>query len=200
MTGVDTPPTPAVTVSAAVVILAGAALAVLRHLGSAPVEPPIATAAFGALFWAPAALALIGDRTGRPWLTVAAGMALMPLSLIAFSGVTLPLLIPAFVIVRAGIRASVHWTLATFSVALVSSLVMVASVVVLLFGQQDPASWQYADGSGGSTSDIITTAEAARTLALLGALVVLAPLAVTPRRPPALRPAPADGRPRPGAT
>jgi hypothetical protein len=158
--------------SATFVALASAGLAVLRYFGGSPDDPEGALAAcsFGAPFAAVALLAVVGTRGRRPWLLVAAGVALYPMSFISFAGVALPLLVPAGVFVWHGVSATRPWPVAGFAAGAVAALGTVAALVVLLV-HPDPASWYTATG-GGSTSDVITTTEAVASLAVLAGAVV----------------------------
>src|SRR5262245_22568331 len=98
---------PLVVAVAGLVFLLAGALAGVRYAGATPaewgVERVLASVALGAVLAMPGILAVLA-RAGRPSLLTAAGAGLVPLSLVALSGVTLPLLIPAVVRLVAGAR------------------------------------------------------------------------------------------------
>lgn len=58
----------------------------------------------GLLYAAPAVIGLLGAWTGRGLLLAAAGLLYLPLAVLAFSGVTLPFLVPALLYLREASR------------------------------------------------------------------------------------------------
>ena len=186
-----------------IVVIAGTevgavgALGVVRYVGGSPpergVEGALAALALCAVLAAPGVLALLG-RAGRPSLLIVAGVALAPLSFLAFSGVTLPLLIPAVLLAVAGARRLTAGArpCAPVWVTLWAVVAVLGAAVVALFAHDDPRSWSTATG-GGSTSDVITLGESLLSLWLVALALTLgwylaAPL---PRAAPAAGPAPA---------
>jgi hypothetical protein len=157
-----------VTIAAGVVIAAGVALGLVRYFGGVPpergAEGALGGTAFAAPFVAAGVLAIAG-LAGRPWLTAAAGIALVPMSSVSFAGVTLPLLVPAGIFLMHAVRARGRWGPAAVAQTCAAAVGVVAALV-LLFVHEDPASWETATG-GGSTSDIVTARESLRSLALL---------------------------------
>jgi hypothetical protein len=157
------------------VIVAGAALAVVRFLGGTPTEQGLEGAmgalALGTVVAVPGMLALLG-LADRPALLLPAATVLVPLSFLSFAGVTLPLLIPAVMLfVAYGRRSSAQSGppgRASLTTAFVLALLVAA--VVALFFHQDPRSYSTANG-GGSTSDVITALESLISLALAAAAI-----------------------------
>jgi hypothetical protein len=166
-----------------VVLLAGAALAAARFWGEAPpardLECAVGAIAFGAVVAAPGVLALLSVHD-RPALALPAALVLLPLSFISFALVTLPLLVPAVLLFRRYVRApgpKGRDAATTFAVAL-----LLVTAGLALFAHEDPRSWTTATESG-STSDVVTYAEAAVAVGLAGAAVAGGWWATRPRQP-----------------
>lgn len=178
------------------VVLAGAALAVVRFVGGTPAERGLEGAmgalALGTVVAAPGVLALLG-LADRPALLLPAAIVLVPLSFLSFAGVTLPLLIPAVMLFVAYGRRSSTQPARPLLAALASAsvLVLLVAAVVALFLHEDPRSYTTAHG-GGSTSDVITASESLVSLALATAAIaggwLLATSAVVPLPGPRGRP------------
>jgi hypothetical protein len=166
-----------IMVIAGLEIGATAALGVVRYVGGGPVERgaegALAALALVAVLAAPGVLALMG-RAGRPSLLVVAGIALTPLSFLAFSGVTLPLLIPAVLLIVAGVRriGPDDTPCAPLWLTIWAIFVVLGAAVVALFAHQDPRSWATATAEG-STSDVITFAESSLSLWLVALALTL---------------------------
>jgi hypothetical protein len=158
-------------------VVAGAgALGLLRFFGGAPElrgpEAASGALALGAVMAVPGALALL-SLAERPALLLPAGILLIPLSFVSFAGVTLPLLIPAVMLLVAyGRRSS---GLAAYpgqaAVCVVVAVALVVAAFLALFANDDPRRYSTPTGGGG-TSDVITVAEASISLALTGIAVV----------------------------
>jgi len=92
-----------------VVVLGGVAITAVRYVGEDPLarnaESLLAALALGSIVAAPGVLALIAASTGRPALLLPAAIVLVPLSFISFALVTLPLLVPAFLLVATWARS-----------------------------------------------------------------------------------------------
>ena len=150
----------------AVVLVAGAALAAARYWGEAPpardLECAVGALAFGAVAAAPGVLALLSVHD-RPALALPAALLLVPLSFISFALVTLPLLIPAVLLFRRYLRAPNRTGRDAATTVAVALLLVAAGLA--LFAHEDPRSWTTATG-GGSTSDVVTYAEAAVAVGL----------------------------------
>jgi hypothetical protein len=126
--------------------------------------------AFVAAFTIPFALVLGAARLGsthqRAAVWLGAGMLGLPLSFLALSGVSLVLLPAAIMLLAAVWRAArasdsvPAWPILPLAAWIV---VVGMSALALLFQQDDPRSYSI-DGGSGWTSDIITTAEGARSL------------------------------------
>jgi hypothetical protein len=182
-----------VVVAGLLVLALGAAIAVIRFVGGSPaergLEGALGACALGAVIAAPGALALLA-RIDRPALLIPAGVLLLPLSGVSMAGATLPLLIPAVMLLVAyGRRRPPEAVQPPLLVALSSAVVimLVVAALVSLFIHEDPRTWSTPTSSG-ATSDVITSGEALVSLLLTGAALVLgwrgtAPI-VAPARPP----------------
>ena len=157
-----------IRVTGALVIAAGAALFLVRFFGEAQpgrnFETAVGAVAFGAVIAAPGVLALLALHD-RPALLLPAALLLVPLSFISFALVTLPLLIPAFLLLRTYARAAVNGTgLRTAATTAVVLLLLVVAFVALL-AHEDPREF-VGESTTYGTSDIVTYAEAAISLVL----------------------------------
>ncbi len=87
------------TVASVAVILGGIALVIGHYYGGSPGDPEGWFEAFGfaAPFLGAGFLALVGTLCGRPALVLAAGVALIPTSLLSI--VLIPLLLPATLLI-----------------------------------------------------------------------------------------------------
>jgi hypothetical protein len=192
-----------------IMVIAGAeigavgALGIVRFFAGTPAERgaegALAALALAAVLAAPGVLALMG-RARRPSLLVVAGVLLMPLAFLSFAGVLLPLLIPAVLLLVAGVRRlgddAVAGTApsAPLWVTIWALVAVLGTAVVALFAHQDPRSWSSATAEG-STSDIITFGESLLSLWLVALALTLGWYLAVPRgapgtaaRPPAPRP------------
>jgi hypothetical protein len=116
-------------------------------------------------------------------LLIAAGVALMPLSFLSFALVTLPLLVPAALLIAAGIDLDRTWPGPAGREILAGACVIafgLAAMVALLSGPDTERGWTTSNG-GGSVSDVVTRREGLTGAAFLAAALV-APVLVTPRR------------------
>lgn len=156
----------------------------MRYVGGAPpergLEGALGAAALGAVVAAPGVLALLALRE-RPGLLLPAATALVPLAFFSFTGVTLPLLVPAVMLFVAYRRcSSAHrppWGRAVLANANVLAFLLAA--VVALFLHDDPRQWSSATG-GGSTGDVITLGESLISLAFTFAAVAAGWLLIPP--------------------
>lgn len=164
--------------SGGLVILAGIALAVVRFFGElAPrqnLEGAVAGAAFGSVIAAPGILALLSLRQ-RPALVLPAAAILVPMSMMSFALVTLPLLIPAYLLARSFARTA-GVTQMRSAVRVMASTVLVFGLLVAafaaLFAHEDPR--EYVTGSGGvGTSDVVTYWEVALAFMFCGLAIGL---------------------------
>jgi hypothetical protein len=189
----------AVLATAAVALLLAAVLGAVFFAGAGPAESgaerALGAIAIAAIVGAPGGLALLA-RWDRSSLLVVAGVTLVPLSLLSFSGATLPLLVPAVLLVRAGVRRSRSWSTPCAPAALTTLVVLVleATAVVALLAHQDPRTWGDGHG-GGSTSNVVTVAESLVALHLVALALLTAWYLATPlpgrRAPSGSAPAPA---------
>jgi hypothetical protein len=169
-----------VVVAAAVVLLAGAAAVVaVREAGSGPADAAasglVGSIALGGTVAVPALLALLGNRA-RDWVLVAAGLMLLgPASL---SVAIVIAFVPALALAGIGIaRLSLgRGTPGAQPIAAGLCVVFVVAAIVSLFAHQDPASWTTATESG-STSDVVTMAEALTAIGFLTASLAIGWLA-----------------------
>jgi hypothetical protein len=160
-------------VTAGLVFAIAAALGVVRQVGASPVEwgveGVVASLALVALLATPGVLVLLA-RADRPSLLVTAGTVLLPCSLISLAGATLPLLIPAVMLLVVGARRSDARGNRPCAPVAVTTLVVLVLVVVAglaLFAHDDPRTYSTPTSSG-ETSDVITVAESLLCLGLLG--------------------------------
>jgi hypothetical protein len=151
-------------------VLAGVGLAVLRFSGGTPAEDGLEGAAgsfaLGAVVMATGVLAALALRD-RPVLLLPAAIVLVPLSFLSFAFVTAPLLAPAVLLCIGYARRSRRHPLPAWRVALAVVVVFASLIgaVAALVVHQDPREYVTAT-SAGSTSDVITGAEAAISMAL----------------------------------
>jgi hypothetical protein len=150
---------------------------------------------FGGVLALPGAVALLGLRR-RPMLLIAAGAMLLPLSVLSFALVTLPLVVPALLAMAAGARLDRRLGGPAGRELLAGACVVVFGLAALvsLYATDDPATFSTPTGST-STSDYITTREALTGAGFLAAALA-APLLVAPRpqrRPSSSRSVPAPG-------
>lgn len=191
-----------VHITSGLVIAAGVALMVVRYLGVAPpgrgAEAAIGAVAFGGVVAAPGILATLAYRRDQPALLLPAAVVLVPLSFISFALVTLPLLIPAFLLVRVWARSgSGRRRLGASLLYAAATVALLVGAFVALFIHQDPRSWDVAaDGTvtastvevtggwgeagesveGYGTSDIVTYGEALVSLTLTGTAIAIGSL------------------------
>jgi hypothetical protein len=167
-----------VTVGALVVAF-GAAMGLVRYLNGGSlqrgVEGAVASLAFAAVLAAPGIAALLARR-GRPALLLPAAVILVPLSFLSFAGVLLPLLVPAVLLFRAYRRDGGGIGQAVCTTATVLALLLAA--VMVLFASENPRS-----SATESTSDVITYAEAAASLALVAGALAGGWVQAAPARP-----------------
>lgn len=186
-------------ITSGLVIAAGVALVVVRYLGVAPpgrgTEAALGAIAFGGVVAAPGVLAQLAYRRDQPALLLPAAAILVPLSFISFALVTLPLLIPAFLLTKVWVRSpSVQRRLGASLLYAAVTTVLLLGALAVLFAHQDPRSWDVsADGTvttstteitsgraeagesvgGYGTSDIVTYGEALASLTLTGSAIAL---------------------------
>ncbi len=151
------------------VVAAGLALAGLRFVGGTPLERGVEGAtgalALGAVVAAPGVLTMLA-ASDRPAMLLPAASVLIPLSFLSFALVTLPLLIPAvMLLISYGRRSVGYQAVGTAAGTFLAVVVLLAGAVVVLFIHRDPRSYTTATG-GGSTSDVITYGESLSSLAL----------------------------------
>lgn len=159
----------------ALVVTGGAVLALVRFSGDDPflqgLEAAAGALALGAVIAAPGALGLL-SLADRPALLLPAGVLLIPLSFVSFAGVTLPLLVPAVMLLVAyGRRSSGQVAYpGQAAVCVVVAVVLVVAAFLALFAHDDPRRYSSAT-EGGSTSDVVTLTEASISLALTATAV-----------------------------
>jgi len=165
-----------VSLSGGLIVAAGIGFALVRFFGEVPpaqnLETAAGAAAFGAVIAAPGVLALLALRD-RPALLLPAAMLLVPLSFLSFALVTLPLLIPAFLLVRGFARADLGhpgWRVAATTIGVLALLI---AAMAALFVHDDPRHYT-TDTGDYSTSDIVTYIEATLSLALTATAIAIA--------------------------
>ncbi|MGB5757188.1 MAG: hypothetical protein WBM50_09760 [Acidimicrobiales bacterium] len=170
------------TVASAAVIVGGVGLVFVHYYGGSPGDPEgwFAALGFAAPFIGAGVLALVGTRRGRPALVFAAGVALIPMSVLSI--VLIPLLIPAMLLMA---HAAVdRFDARDLAVPLLLALGLVVVLAILVF-HQDPVTWSTPEGSG-SSSNIVSATEAAiavATTSVVACIAVLSSLWV-PESPP----------------
>jgi hypothetical protein len=156
-----------VRITGGLVIAGGIALALVRFFGEVPPgrnpESALGAAAFGSVIAAPGILAWL-SAYDRPVLLMPAAVMLVPLSFLSFALVTLPLLLPAMLLIRAYGRAA-GTTEARDVATAMGVLVLLFAALVVLFRHDDPREYSSATAAY-STSDVITYSEASLSLGL----------------------------------
>ena len=160
-------------VAAVLLVVAGGAFMVIHAAAGDEGGPEgwLQHLSFGLPLMAAGVIALIGSLAHAPWLMVVGGTAAVPICLVSFVGV--PALLPAGVVMAvgaSGLRAVSTRDVLT-AIALVTLLVGGFGYEVL---HQDPAQWETADGSAGS-SNVVTTTE---SVVVLGAVAPALAVAV----------------------
>ncbi len=138
--------------------------------------------AFGAVIAAPGLLALLSLHD-RPALLLPAALVLVPLSFISFALVTLPLLIPAFLMFRTYARTASKGSGGVAVVITAAVLALLAAAFSVLLAGHDAREYVTAN-SVYSTSDIITYVEAAQSLVLTATAIVFGWWAAGRQSPP----------------
>lgn len=155
-----------ILVTATLVLAGGVVFALVRFYGeAAPLrtfETVVVAIAFGAVIGAPGLLALLA-LDDRPALLLPAAIVLVPLSFLSFALVTLPLLVPAVLFVRACARATPASATRQTAATTVSVVLLLVAALLALFAHDDPRHYMTATTSGG-TSDVVSYAEAAVSL------------------------------------
>lgn len=144
-----------VRITGGLVVAAGVAFGLVRFFGEAPpgqnLEAAAAAITFGSVIAALGTLALLAVHD-RPALLLPAALLLVPLSFLAFALVTLPLLIPAYLLLRTCAQATREGS--GWRVAATTSVVLVflVAALVALFAHEDPREFatETACGCGGS--------------------------------------------------
>ena len=138
----------------------------IHYFGGSPAEGSLAAAGFAAPFVGAGLLGLIGAHRSRVELSLATGVALVPMSLI--SVVLFPLLIPAGILIRRSHSVAAR----RLAVPALLGLALVGTLALLIL-HQDPASWTTPDEFG-SSSNIVTTVESTLSLVITVSVVALA--------------------------
>jgi hypothetical protein len=195
-------------VGALMVATAALVIAIVRYVAegryqSGP-ERVLQAAAFGLLVASPAVLAAMSPRR-RAILLAPAALLLTPLAFLSFAGVLLPLLIPGvlfwWALVTRWDRQPCGLLRGAASILVVVALVVAGGVA--LFARDDPRSHGDAgcssastgssasgtcaatagSGPSGSTSDVVTSAEALTSIGLVTLALLSGWLLAAPRRP-----------------
>jgi hypothetical protein len=151
-------------------------------------EGLLAPLAFALPIAAPAALALLGWRE-RPWLLVAAGLSLVPMTMLSFSYVFVLLLIPACTFFGVAIgrpRLPVHARAQPLAALLCAGFVLAAVANLLVGGEERTVTsgWAVRTTSGAGsigtstwTGEVMTARSALTTIAFIVAAIAIAALA-----------------------
>lgn len=157
-----------VRITGVFVVAAGVAFGVVRFFSGAPAgqnpEAAAAAIAFASVIAAPGILAVLALHD-RPALLLPAALLLVPLSFLSFALVTLPLLIPAYLLFRTCAQATLEGSGWRVAAATSVVLVFLAAALVALFAHEDPREFP-TETAFYATSDIVTYFEAVLSLAL----------------------------------
>jgi hypothetical protein len=140
--------------------------------------------AFQAVVLAPALLALASARR-RAILLLPGAIVLLPVSMLSFTGVLLPVVIPAILLM---VALATRWDGLPCGIVRGSSAVTVVvwllgAAVAALIVHSDPRDHTSPDGrSSASTTDVITLAEASISIGLVALAIGVGWLLATPRR------------------
>lgn len=172
---------PAAPIASVIVIVGGVGLALVHNYAGNDGDPEgwLAASAFAAPFVMAGVLALFGVWRGRSGVVAAAGIALVPISIV--SVVMWPILVPAAVLIVLGLAAGADRS-ARENVAFALVVVGLPIAFALLLVHNDPVSWVTPDGGGGSSSDVITNVEALGSLSITAMVSAAAPLVSWRRR------------------
>jgi hypothetical protein len=173
----------------------GIGLGVVRFMGEdgfeTPTERLLASLAFEGLLIGPALLALMSVRR-RAVLLIPAAIVLSPLWMLSFSGILLPLLLPAGLLWVAVATRYDELPCGALrgATAILLVLVLLVGAVAALLVHHDPRQYELAGGAGGgSTGDVVTVVESSLSIGLVALAVGLGWLIAAPRRrPPVARP------------
>lgn len=137
------------------IVVGGVALIFVHYYAGSPDDPEgwLSAVGFAAPFIGAGFVALAGSIRGRAEMVLAAGIAVVPMSVL--SVVLFPLVIPASVLVVQAVKQGVRPQALVLPTVLAAGLVGALAVVVF---HQDPAQWSTPDGSG-SSSNIVTATE-----------------------------------------
>lgn len=160
-------------VASVAIVAGGVALVFVHYYAGSPGDPEgwFSAIGFAAPYIGAGLVALVGTLRKRAALMLAAGVAVIPMSVLSI--VLIPLLIPAVVLVIQAGKVGVNPSSLVLPAVLAAGLVGALAVVVF---HQDPAQWSTPDGGGGS-SNIVTTTESviaiatAVTVNLIAALI-----------------------------
>jgi hypothetical protein len=114
-----------------------------------PVPRPLV---LGALLMLPAAIAAIGAVRGCRPLLIAAGVLCLAQSFVAFSGVTIPFVVPAVLLLALGIRASDVTTARRAVVGSVLVLALGFGAWIAPFASTETSCWTAQAGSDGTVT------------------------------------------------
>ena len=164
-------------VAGLVFVVAGLGLALVHYLAGADGLPnaELGALAFGAPYSALGWLAFLGSRSGRPALTLFAGMPLVFMSMV--SVVTILLVLPAGLLAVRGLAGVIlgrqqHLDTPEMWLPLVVTAAPVLAFGYLLF-HKDPAEWRVDEHTISGTSDIITVFESALSLGAVALAVAV---------------------------
>lgn len=163
---------------AAVIVLAGVGVVVLRIAASESYEPNriLGSIALGAPYVVAGTIALAGIVRHRASLVTAGGMSAFVLGLVSL--VLWPLVIPAGALIVRSVAMARSVNLSGLLIVALSFFGLLTAVTVLVFGE-DEASGVLAGGGEWYASDVVTGGEALGALAIT--LVTAAGVAVLER-------------------
>ena len=157
-------------VASLAIVAGGIVLVFVHYYAGSPDDPDgwLSAVGFAAPFIGAGLVALTGTIRSHAGLMLAAGVAILPMSLLSI--VLIPLLIPAAVLIVQATNKGVRLSSLLIPAAIAAGLIGALAVIVF---HQDPTQWTTPEGSGGS-SNIVTTTEAVFGIAIAVAAVAVA--------------------------
>lgn len=154
--------TRSVAIASCVTVAAGFGLMAIHYFGGDPNDPEgwFSAVGFGAPFVGAGGISLTGIRADKRGLCLAGAVALAVMSIVSI--VMFPL-IAAAAVMAVGSQRSLN----SESLAIPATLgLALVGVFAMLVFHQDPVAWSSPKGSG-SSSNVVTSAEAATSLAVV---------------------------------
>jgi hypothetical protein len=170
-------PTRAATIAGGATVAAAFALMVVHYLGGDSGDPEgwFSAVGFGSPFVGVGCLSLVGHRFGQPGLCLTAGLALIAMSVVSI--VLIPLVVAGGFMIGSIRNTTVD--VRSLLVPIVLGAALLSAFAMLVF-HQDPVTWSTPTG-GGSSSNIVTSTEAAISLTVTLTVVMASIVWSAPR-------------------